>query len=225
MKKIVTENVIPLFLISNSILLPKVRSPFIVIDERYKRLIADSMNFSNLIGVFSVRRAEVSKKEGIDIYPVGCAGKVVSFSEAAENVYSVLIQGVFRAKLIEIISDEPYSKVRFEILPDILPPPNIQESLKREIIEKSSIYLSKIGESKERLMEIVKIASAMPFDEVVNWAIFLHPLKFAVKLELLKEDDLESRATQFIREVEKDISYLEIVEKYRPLKPSDPNVN
>jgi hypothetical protein len=65
----------------------------------------------------------------------------------------------------------------------------------------------------------------MKFEEVVNWAIFLHPMKFNIKLELIEKNDVEQRARRFLEEIEKDITYLKIIELYRPLKPRDPRVN
>jgi uncharacterized protein YlaN (UPF0358 family) len=71
----------------------------------------------------------------------------------------------------------------------------------------------------------MQVAGMMKFEEVVNWAIFLHPMKFSVKLELIEENDVEERAKRFLQEIEKDINYLKVIELYRPLKPRDPRVN
>ncbi len=262
-KKIV-ENVIPLFPVSNIVLLPHIRTPFVVFEERYKRLVFDSITSSSLVGVFVLRErslsgiargrvggvgegerssstvgkeGEISGSEGgkeigrfssggqFKIHEIGCAGKIISFSEAGENVYTVLVQGVFRVRLLDIIEGEPYDRVRFEILPDILPPEDVQERLKRDLIENAVRFLVKIGEKRERIEEIVQLAKQMRFQEVVNWAVFLHPLRFVVKLSLLAENSVEMRAMRFIDEVKKDISYIDIVSEFRPLKPRDPRVN
>jgi ATP-dependent Lon protease len=222
----IEENVVPLLPVSNMVLFPKTRTSILIFDEKQKKVVFDSVTSFGIVGVFFPKsRFLKAKTENIEFFPVGCAGKVISFTEAGENVYSILIEGIFRMKFIDIIKGEHYDKVKFEILPDILPPEHIQNRLKTEIIEKASFFLARLGEDPVRIKEIMQVAGMMKFEEVVNWAIFLHPMKFSVKLELIEENDVEERAKRFLQEIEKDINYLKVIELYRPLKPRDPRVN
>jgi ATP-dependent Lon protease len=225
-EKRIEENVVPLLPISNIVLFPKTRTSILIFDERQKKIVFDSIATSGIVGVFFPKSRYLrTRAENVEFFPVGCAGKVVSFTEAGENVYNILIEGIFRMKFIDIIRGEDYDRVRFEILPEILPPEPVQDRLKMEIIEKASSFLARLGEDPVRIREIMQIAGMMKFEEVVNWAIFLHPMKFNIKLELIEENNVEQRARRFLEEIEKDITYLKIIELYRPLKPRDPRVN
>jgi|GEM_PF-833829 Lon protease-like protein len=228
-KKLIEENIMPILPVSNLVMLPGVRVPILIIEEKYKKMVFDTVSSSGFVGIFSVKQSFFRQRErelkAQDFFPIGCAGKIVSFSEAMREGYSVLIEGIFRVKLVEVIQDEPYDKVKFEILPDILPPEDEQERLKSAIIEKAVLFLRKIGEDPARIRDIVQFASAMRFEEVVNWAVFLHPLKFNTKLSLLEENRVEERAKKLIEEIKRDVLYLDLLEVFRPLKPKDPRVN
>lgn len=224
-KEKIEENVIPLFLVSNVVLFPKVRVPLVVSEERYKSLIFDSIAKSSFIGVFPTSRIGVRSEDIDKIYPVGCAGKIVSVSEISPNVFSIVVEGLFRVKLLSLLKGEVYNNVRFEILHDILPDEKTQQELKRDLIETAVRFLIKIGESKERIVEISQIANSMNFEEVLNWAIFLHPLRFASKLSLMSENDVKVRAKRFVEEVKRDIFYMDLIAEYRDIKPKDPRVN
>ncbi|MCS7213409.1 MAG: LON peptidase substrate-binding domain-containing protein [Candidatus Calescibacterium sp.] len=224
-KEKIEENVIPLFLVSNVVLFPKVRVPLVVSEERYKSLIFDSIAKSSFIGVFPTSRIGVRSEDIDKIYPVGCAGKIVSVSEVSPNVFSIVVEGLFRVKLLSLLKGEVYNNVRFEILHDILPDEKTQQELKRDLIETAVRFLIKIGESKERIVEISQIANNMNFEEVLNWAIFLHPLRFASKLSLMSENDVKVRAKRFVEEVKRDIFYMDLIAEYRDIKPKDPRVN
>lgn len=222
----IEENIMPFFPVSNFILLPKVRAPLVVSDEKYKALVFESAAKSKFIGIFSTSRSYTkSSKEDMGVYPIGCAGKIISVSEIASGVFSVVVEGVFRIKILDFLKGETYSNIKFEILNEILPDIKVQEELKREMIENAVKFLVRIGESKERIAEISQIANNMSFEETLNWAIFLHPLRFTVKLSLISEDNLEVRARKFIGELKKDIFYFDLLAEYRDLKPRDPRVN
>lgn len=222
-KKELEENVIPLFAIPNVVLFPKTRAPFIVSDDRYRMLVFEAVARSKIVGIFSITKEE--RENSVKIYPIGCAGKIISVSELSSNLLSIVVEGLFRVKMIDILRGEHYNSVRFEVLPEIIPDEKDQDELKRELMETAVRFLIKIGESKERIFEISQIASNMGLEEVLNWAIFLHPMKFAVKLSLMAEDDLKTRAKRYIEEVNKDIFFLDLIAEYRNQMPKDPRLN
>lgn len=224
-KKEIEENVIPFFPVSNIVLFPKVRVPLVVSDEKYKPLIFESAVKSKFIGVFPLKEGKQVPDDAEKIFPIGCAGKIISVSEVSPNVFSVVIEGLFRVKLIALVKGETYNSARFEILHDILPDERVQEELKRELIEVAIKFLIKIGENRERIAEISQVANNMNFEEVLNWAIFLHPLRFTSKLSLMAEDNVTIRAKKFVGEVKRDIFYIDLVAEYRDMKPKDPRVN
>jgi len=224
-RKEIEENVIPLFPISNIVIFPKVRVPLVVSDEKYKPLIFESAVRSKFIGFFPIKESRKVSDDAEKIFPIGCAGKVISVSEISPNVFSVVVEGLFRVKLISLLKGENYNSARFEILHEILPDEKIQDELKRDLIEVAVKFLVKIGESRERIAEISQVANNMNFEEVLNWAILLHPLRFTSKLSLMAEDNVSIRAKKFVEEVKRDIFYIDLVAEYRDMKPKDPRVN
>tara|TARA_Y100000590_G_C15409992_1_gene897204 strand:- start:38 stop:676 length:639 start_codon:yes stop_codon:yes gene_type:complete len=106
--------IIPVFPLSNFIIFPKTAVPLNIFEPRYISMINDSMKSNKLIGMIQPKN---SKRDTPELYNIGCAGKITSFSETEDGRYLIMLNGVSRFKVIkEIKSDTLYRKceVSFE---------------------------------------------------------------------------------------------------------------
>ncbi len=89
-------SVVPLFPLPNAVLFPGVPLPLHIFEPRYRELVRDVSRVEDrLIGMVLLRGDWRRDYHGSpDIYPVGCAGRMVSVEPLADGRYNILLQGV-----------------------------------------------------------------------------------------------------------------------------------
>ena len=107
MKKEDLPNIIPVFPLSNFIILPKTSVPLNIFEPRYIQMIDQSMKSNRLIGIIQPKKTGELKKP--DLYDVGCIGKITSFNETDDGRYLIVLNGICRFK----INNEVTSKKLF----------------------------------------------------------------------------------------------------------------
>ena len=103
-------DVLPVFPLDGVLLLPTGRLPLNIFEERYLRMFDDAMAGNRMIGM--VQPKDVSGESG-EIYKIGCAGKIVEFSETPDGRYVVTLNGVSRFRVRkEIGAKSGYRRVK-----------------------------------------------------------------------------------------------------------------
>jgi len=87
--------IIPIFPLPGVLLLPFARLPLNVFEPRYVAMTRDALKSNWIIGMIQPR-ATASNKEQPDIYLVGCAGKIVTFSETDDGRFLITLNGIAR---------------------------------------------------------------------------------------------------------------------------------
>lgn len=91
---------LPIFPLSGVLLLPGGRVPLQIFEPRYLALIEDALGAGRLLGMVQpVRPARDPIPDGVAVYPVGCAGRIVSFADGDDGRYFVILAGVSRFRI------------------------------------------------------------------------------------------------------------------------------
>jgi len=103
--------VIPIFPLSGALLLPRGRLPLHVFEPRYLAMVEDCMKTpERLIGMIQPREVPGGEPR---LQAIGCAGRLVSFSETDDGRYMITLGGVSRFRVREEVSGfTPYRRVR-----------------------------------------------------------------------------------------------------------------
>lgn len=92
-------NTVAIFPLPGAMLLPRVLLPLNIFEPRYLAMIEDTLKTSHrLIGVIQPRSDVIVGDESV-IPNVGCAGRIVEFSETENGRYMVTLKGISRFKL------------------------------------------------------------------------------------------------------------------------------
>ena len=89
-------NLIPVFPLPGALLLPSGRLPLNIFEPRYLSMVRDVLKTNWLIGVIQPRTSSGNKNSML--YPVGCAGKIVSFTETKDGRLLITLGGILRFK-------------------------------------------------------------------------------------------------------------------------------
>lgn len=115
---------LPMFPLEGVLLLPRGRLPLDIFEPRYLKLVDDALKEDRLIGMVQPRTADILGREikigrhegGLpEIYTIGCAGRIVSFTETLDEGYEITLEGVCRFEIRdELPLDKGYRRVRVD---------------------------------------------------------------------------------------------------------------
>jgi len=89
---------IPIFPLSNFIIFPKITVPLNIFEPRYIEMVDDAMKSNRTIGMIQPIKSKLNIP---NLYKIGCAGKIISFSETEDGRYLIVLNGISRFKIIE----------------------------------------------------------------------------------------------------------------------------
>ena len=97
---------ISIFPLSNFIIFPNTSVPLNIFEPRYIQMIDDSMKNERIIGMIQPKK---QKENNLDLFSVGCAGKITSFNETEDGRYLIVLNGITRFKINkEIVTNKLY---------------------------------------------------------------------------------------------------------------------
>ena len=101
-------NKIPIFPLSGVIYFPKTNLPLNIFEQRYLDLVNDTYKKDKLMGMVQ------SKKQGVDLYNVGCLGKISALKKTEDGRILINLSGLTRFEIVkEINSNKLYRE--FEV--------------------------------------------------------------------------------------------------------------
>ena len=98
--------ILPVFPLPGVLLLPSGQLPLNIFEPRYLKMTEDALKGSRLIGM-------IQPREKGALYDIGCAGKIIDFTETPDGRYLITLNGVCRFKIgQELEVATPYRQVR-----------------------------------------------------------------------------------------------------------------
>lgn len=101
---------LPLLPVRGVVVFPGTVVPLMIGRDKSKRLIDEVLRGKKLLGVFAQRHDEVEDPGIEDIYRVGTVAQVLKLLRAPDGTNSLLVHGIVRAGLEEIVETDPYWK-------------------------------------------------------------------------------------------------------------------
>jgi hypothetical protein len=92
--------ILPIFPLNGVLLLPRGRLPLNIFEPRYLAMTSDALGSERMIGMIQPNDPAVPGMNP-PVYPVGCAGRLTSFSETDDGRYLITLTGVSRFRIRE----------------------------------------------------------------------------------------------------------------------------
>jgi hypothetical protein len=92
--------ILPVFPLTGVLLLPRARLPLNIFEPRYLAMTRDAMAGERLIGMVQPSDPPV-REMNPPIYPLGCAGRITSFSETEDGRFLIVLTGVSRFRVAD----------------------------------------------------------------------------------------------------------------------------
>jgi uncharacterized protein len=189
---------VPVFPISGALLLPGGQLPLNIFEPRYLAMLDAAMAGNRLIGMIQPALTEVQADilpERPALAPVGCIGRITSFTETGDGRYIVSLAGICRFRLLDEVSNsKPYRC--FHIAPFVSDLTNNEDEAQVDRSGLLSAFRAYLEANKlEADWESVERASNIT---LVNSLSMMSPFGPAEKQALLEAPDLRTRAETLI---------------------------
>ena len=187
---------IPIFPLSNFIIFPKTAVPLNIFEPRYIDMVNDSMKSNKLIGMIQPKNLKNKSKINIDLYDIGCLGKITSFKETNDGRFLIELKGVIRFKIIkEIKSNKKYREceVSYENFSDDLT--DKKENLKFSDLELIFKDLKTLFEKRGFIINWRELEK-QSLNETINALAMASPFTLEEKQALLEAKNIDVRKSK-----------------------------
>ncbi len=193
----------------NNILLPGVVIPISVGRDQSIKLIEDVNNKHKILGVVAQINQEVEVPKSADIYKVGTVAKIQRIIKMPDGNLTVIIQGIKRFQIDEIIQETPYISAMITTLPDAQPKKSKELDAIVDSIKELAIKAIKLNQNipTEASFAIENITSPV---FLVNFITSNLETEVEKKQKLLETDDFKERALGLLQLLDEEVQRLEL---------------
>ena len=202
---------VPLLPLRSDVVFPQTVVPLVVNRAAGIRLIDDIMGEAKTLGLITQRQSEVDEPGIGDLYPTLAVGNVLKMLKFPDGSTRVVSQGMFRARLIEIVQTEPYLVGRIEPLVDV-----IEEGVELDaLVHHVNGLFQRMVEQSQQVPEELQVA-AMNTREPGRLADLLGsslPFTIEEKQQLLAETNVRTRLEKLGAFLTRQLTVLELSSK------------
>lgn len=206
-KQIIT----PMITLRGKIIFPETVIHFDIMREKSVKAVEQTMEDNQLIFLANQKDMTLENPEGEDLYKVGVIGRVKQLIKLPNNIIRVLVEGLYRAEIKEVVSSKPYFIVESE-LHEQVPVEEVskqqEEALIRmikEVVQEYATQNSKLNRATvKQLLDIQKLE--LLIDEVATQI----PINMENKQQLLEELSIVTRSEKLIITLKEEIEIFHI---------------
>ncbi len=110
---------LPILGLSDIVIFPAMVAPLLVDGGPSTKLIDDVVGGNRLIGVVLQRNPDAENPKPEELYEFGCAARVLKMLKFPDGTVRVLVEGLWRIRITEFTSTNPYLSARCELLSDV----------------------------------------------------------------------------------------------------------
>ena len=199
---------VPIFPLSEALLLPGTHMPLNIFEERYLSMVNDALVGDRLVGMIQPDPHRGDSPGGNDTSPknrpkslvpilceVGCLGRITAFQETDDDRLLISLSGICRFTMLEELpSDSLYRRARISpFLEDLVRGSNVEQVDRQALLKTFGDFL----EANKLEADWGEI-SETDTEALVNSLSMLSPYGAAEKQALLEAPDLKTRAETLI---------------------------
>ena len=207
-----TLSVLP---IKDTVLFPMVVMPLIVSRESSMRLVDDAVvSDTRIIALATLKDPNVEAPQPSDIYEIGVAAAIHTMLRLPEH-QRLIVQGLRRIRITEVVQTEPYIRVKVEELPDIQDWTE-SESMEIEALRRNvaTAFQKVVALTPSLHDELQNIAQSIPKPGVLADTIALHlPIPIPEKQDLLETRGVRARLMKLLAILMREVDVLELGSK------------
>jgi ATP-dependent Lon protease len=205
---------LPVLPLRDTVLFPNSFMPLAVARESSVRLIEEAIANNKLIGVFAQRDPALDEPIQADLYPIGTATHIHKMFRLPDGSLRLIVQGLSRIRLDEVIAARPYLRATVTAVSD-----ELRDEDRLEI----DALLRNIKSNFQKVVSLSPLLSddlqtlALNIEEPARLADFiassLSTISTAIKQDVLETLDVRARMDHLNRILIKELEVLELGSK------------
>jgi hypothetical protein len=206
------SGLVPLFPLATVVFFPNTLLPLHVFEPRYRQMVNDVINNERIIGMVLLKPEwEKNYYGNPEIHSVACMGRIVSLEALEDGKFNIVLFGLKRVRILEIVKDLPYRVARVKILEDIHEAN--EESYRKRIEDLILRWNGMLG--KEHESHKIRIDTGLPLENLTDALASLIVSNVFEKQDLLAEANVKKRAEMILNTLEVRLRVLSITSKKR----------
>ncbi|WP_027632314.1 endopeptidase La [Clostridium hydrogeniformans] len=206
------EKILPLIPLRGMVIFPNMILHFDVGREKSLMALEEAMINEQKIFLSAQKEARVEEPSQDDIYEIGTICTIKQLLKLPGDTVRVLVEGVERGKIKEILVDDEFYRVKVESVPDVVKEENIN-------------YLALTAKLKDTFKEFVGLSGNLPPEildgleeiednsKLVDTISSYITLKLEMKQDILEAAKLEERIEKLILILKNEIEILKLEKK------------
>jgi len=191
---------VPLFPLPNVVLFPFAALPLHVFEPRYRAMTKAALEGERLIAMALLKPGYEKDYEGNPpVHDVVGVGRILEHEALPDGRYNLLLWGVGRARVLEVVSELPYRTASVELLPDVPPAGEAYERRRRVLL---AFYAGRLRELQERGAPVSLPPDDVPLGLLCDLVLHLLPLPAPLKQSFLELADVAIRSDRLLEVLE-----------------------
>lgn len=194
----------------NMVLFPGVLLPVTVARPKSKKLVTTAFKNDALLAVCCQRVQDVQEPGSDDLYTLGTAGRVMRTLDMPDGSLMVILEGIERVEIQEIVSTKPYLKASVKVIEEVFPKRNDKE------------FIALVSSLKEQADKIIKRMENLPAEAgmtlrsidnpptLVNYICGNFGIRISEKQKLLEESSIKQRAIALLELLNTELQMLDM---------------
>jgi ATP-dependent Lon protease len=204
-------DILPLIPLRDLILFPNLVVPLFVGRERSITALEESMRQDHFVALVTQRKPNTQDPVGEDLYEIGCVASVLQELKLPDGTAKALVEGQQRMRVVEFIAEDPYLKVRVELIPEVSEVDVETEALMRNLVSDFE-KAAQLGKPVPQEVLIAAVSIEEP-GRLADFVAFHLNLKVDEKQSILEAVDPKDRIEQAAGFLRKELEILELGSK------------
>jgi len=202
---------LPILPLRDGVVFPLTAVPLAVATPRSVRLIDDVMRGNRLVALVAQREAQAEASGLDDLHRVGTAGMIHQLARAPDGSVRLVVQGLERIRVLDLLSADPYLVGRVEVSPDQAVVSPETDALRRAVAE---IFGRLVAVSPELPDELAANAPNVgDARQLVYFVASVVPLGAAPRQELLELDPITAKLRRLVDLLQRELAVRELGRK------------
>jgi len=194
--------------VKGTVVFPYLIIPLIITEQRYARLIDETLMGGKVIGLFSQKSPDKERPTEEDIYHIGTAGSILKMLRFPDGSVRFLVQGLSRIRITNFVKTDPYLVAQVDVIKDKVKRTVETEALTRNILD----LLKKVVDLAPYLSEELQV-TAINTDDPSRLADLIASnlnINVAQKQEILEIFDVNERLRKALSHINREVEVLEL---------------
>ena len=110
--------ILPILGLSDIVIFPGMNVPLVVESTPSIKLVDDAVAGERMVGLILQRKPDTVDPKPEDLYEYGCVARIQRMLKFPDNTMRILIDALWRFRVVEYLGRDPYLKARVEVLRD-----------------------------------------------------------------------------------------------------------